>query len=124
MNKNLQKSVENGIQEYDAITNRENQLVTNVVNSIQVDSSILKTVSTLLNDENKSQFGLEPIIGNPNLLTINPTNPQQVFYKGSTMTFQNGNTYNLNNPDLSYFITNTQFDKISQKKESNLYFFD
>ena len=123
MNKNLRKSVENGIQEYDAITNRENQLVTNVVNSIQVDSSIVKTVSTLLNDENKSQFGLEPINGNPNLFTINPTNPQQVFNKGSTMTFQNGNTYNLNNPDHSYLKTNTQFDKIPQKKESSLYFF-
>ena len=27
------------------------------------------------------------------------------------MTFQNGNTYDLNDPDLSYFITNTQLDK-------------
>ena len=28
------------------------------------------------------------------------------------MTFQNGNTYYLNDPDLSNFITNTQHDKI------------
>ena len=27
------------------------------------------------------------------------------------MTFENGNSYNLNDPDLQYFITNTQFDK-------------
>ena len=27
------------------------------------------------------------------------------------MTFHNGNTYNLNDPDLSYFITNTHIDK-------------
>ena len=27
------------------------------------------------------------------------------------MTFDNGNSYDLSNPDLQYFITNTQFDK-------------
>ena len=30
------------------------------------------------------------------------------------MTFPNGNTYYLNDPDLSYFITNTHFDNIPQ----------
>ena len=80
-------------------------------NSNQVDSSIVKTVSNLLNTQ--SQFRLEPVEGNPNLFIINPfTNPQQVLIKGSTMTFQNGNTYYLNDPDLSNFITNTQHDKI------------
>ena len=111
MNKNLQKS----IKEYDEITYRNNQLVTDLVNSNQVDSTIIKTVSNLLNDKNKSQFSLEPVTqigeGNPNLFTINPTNPQQVLIKGSTITFENGNTYNLNDPDLQYFMTNTQIDK-------------
>ena len=111
LNKNLQKS----IKEYDEITYRNNQLVTDLVNSNQVDSTIIKTVSNLLNDKNKSQFSLEPIHGlepmNPNLFTINPHNPQQVLIKGSTMTFENGNTYNLNDPDLQYFMTNTQIDK-------------
>ena len=111
LNKNLQKS----IKEYDEITYRNNQLVTDLVNSNQVDSTIIKTVSNLLNDKNKSQFSLEPVTqfgeGNPNLFTINPTNPQQVLIKGSTKTFENGNTYNLNNPDLQYFMTNTQIDK-------------
>ena len=80
-------------------------------NSNQVDSSIVKTVSNLLNTQ--SQFRLEPVEGNPNLFIINPfTNPQQVLIKGSTMTFQNGNTHYLNDPDLSNFITNTQHDKI------------
>ena len=92
LNKNLQKSIKDA-------------------NSNQVDSSIVKTVSNLLNTQ--SQFRLEPVEGNPNLFIINPfTNPQQVLIKGSTMTFQNGNTYNLNDPDLSSFITNTQHDKI------------
>ena len=73
----------------------------------------------MLNDKNKSQFSLEPIHGlepmNPNLFIINPHNPQQVLIKGSTMTFDNGNTYNLNDPDLSYFITYTQLDKEIQE---------
>ena len=116
VNKNLQKSIKEGIQEYDEITNRNNQLLTSLVTSNQVDSSIVKTVSNLLNDKNKSQFSLEPITqsfaqGHPNLFTINPHNPQQVLIKGSTITFENGNSYNLNDPDLQYFITNTQFDK-------------
>ena len=92
LNKNLQKSIKDA-------------------NSNQADSSIVKTVSNLLNTQ--SQFRLEPVEGNPNLFIINPfTNPQQVIIKGSTMTFQNGNTYYLNDPDLSIFITNTQHDKI------------
>ena len=119
LNKNLQKSIE----EYDEITNRNNQLITNLVNSNQVDSSIVKTVSNLLNDKNKSQFSLEPIHGlepmNPNLFTINPHNPQQVLIKNSTLTFWgSGNKYNLNDPDLSYFITNAQLD--TQPQNLNL----
>ena len=108
LNKNLQKSIKEGIQEYDEITNRNNQLLTIFVNSNQVDSSIIKTVSNLFNT--KSQFSSEPIEGYPNSLTINPNNPQQVLIKGSTMTFENGHSYDLSDPDLQYFITNTQFD--------------
>ena len=119
----MQNSIKEGIKQYDEITNHNNQLLISLVNSNQVDSSIVKTVSNLLNDKNKSQFSLEPIegyprssahssaIANANLFTINPHNPQQVLIKGSTITFENGNSYNLNDPDLQYFITNTQFDK-------------
>ena len=116
----LQNSIKEGIKQYNEITNRNNQLLTSLVTFNQVDSSIVKIVSNLLNDKNKSQFSLEPITqsfaianaqNNPNLFTINPHNPQQVLIKGSTITFENGNSYNLNDPDLQYFITNTQFDK-------------
>ena len=112
----MQKSIKEGIKEYakeyDEITNRNNQLLTSLVNSNQVDSSIVKTVSNLLNDKNKNQFSLEPVMGNPNLFTINPSNPQQVIIKNTTLTFLgSGNIYDLNDPDLQYFITNTQFDK-------------
>ena len=93
------------------ILNKKLQKSIKDANSNQADSSIVKTVSNLLNTQ--SQFRLEPVEGNPNLFIINPfTNPQQVIIKGSTMTFQNGNTYYLNDPDLSIFITNTQHDKI------------
>ena len=53
LKKNLQKSIEKGIQQYDTISNRNNRLVTNVVNSNLVESSIVKTISNLLNDKNK-----------------------------------------------------------------------
>ena len=115
-NNTLQNSIKEGIKQYNEITNHNNQLLTSLVNSNQVDSSIVKTVSNLLNDKNKSQFSLEPITqsfaqDNPNLFTINPHNPQQVLIKGSTMTFESGNSYDLSDPDLQYFVTNTQFDK-------------
>ena len=111
-NNTLQNSIKEGIKQYNEITNHNNQLLTSLVNSNQVDSSIVKTVSNLLNDKNESQFSLEPITqNNPNLFTINPHNPQQVLIKGSTMTFENGNSYDLSDPDLQYFISNTQFDE-------------
>ena len=55
---------------------------------------------------------------NPNFVTINPHNPQQVIIKGSTITFQNGNTYDLEDPDLSYFLCNAQLD--TQPQNVNL----
>ena len=113
----LNKNLQNSIKEYDEITYRNNQLVTDLVNS--------KTVSNLLNDKNKSQFSLEPVTqsafgeGNPNLFIISPINPQQVLIKNNTLTFlSSGNKYNLKDPDLSYFITNAQLD--TQPQNVNL----
>ena len=54
---------------------------------------------------------MEPVEGSSNLFTINHTNPQLVLIKGNTITFENGNSYNLNDPDLAHFITNTQIDR-------------
>ena len=59
LNKNLQKSVKEGVQKYDKITNSNNQYPTMLVNSNTVDSSIVKTVSKLLNDKNKRHSSLE-----------------------------------------------------------------
>ena len=71
-NKNLQKSGIDGIQEYDEITNRNYQLLAKLVNSNQVDSSIVKTVSLLPNDKNKNQFTFKPVEGSSIFSTINP----------------------------------------------------
>ena len=71
---NLQKS----FLEYDENTNRENQLVTDLVNLNQVDSNIVRTISNLLNDKHKSQFSLELLTqsafgeGNPNFFKVFP----------------------------------------------------
>ena len=86
-NKNLQRSIEKGIQKYDALTTRNIQYLTNLDNFNIADSFIVKTVSNLLNDKNKSQFSLEPVEGDSNLFTINPGNPQQVRIKCSTNNF-------------------------------------
>ena len=110
----LPKSIKEGIQDYDEITNRNIQLLTSLVNSNQVDSSVLKTISNLLNTQ--SHFSLKPIKSNPYLFTINPHNPQQILIERSTMTFENGNSYDLNDPDLQYFITNTKFDRERNNK--------
>ena len=53
------------------LTNHNIQVIASLVYSNQVESSIVQTVSKLPNDENKSQFSLEPVEGSSNLLTIN-----------------------------------------------------
>ena len=45
MNKSLQKSIEKRIQELNEINTRNNQYLTNLVNSNQVDTYIVKTIS-------------------------------------------------------------------------------
>ena len=72
----------------------------------------LRQFPICLMTKNKSQFKLESVEENPNLFIINPHNPQEVIIKGSTMTFHNGNTYILNDPDHSNFILNRHQDNI------------
>ena len=53
----------------------------------------------------------------PNFFTINPSYPQQVLNKNFTLTFLgSGNIYDLNDPSLQYFITNTKFDREKNNK--------
>ena len=52
-NDTLQNSIKEGIKQYNEITNNNNQLLTSLVNSNQVDSSIVKTVLTYLMTKTK-----------------------------------------------------------------------
>ena len=61
------------MQEYDALTTRNNQNLTILVNSNIVVSSMVKTVSNLLNDKNKSQISLEPVEETSSFFKINPS---------------------------------------------------
>ena len=113
LNKNLLKSVKEGMQEYDEITNRNIHFLTGFNNSNHVDSTIVKTVSIMLSDKIKNQIGLKPVEGNPNLFTMNPTNRQEVLFKGSTMTFLNGNINNLN--DSIFHLSNLVLELIEKQ---------
>ena len=79
LNKKIQKSKKKGIQEYDKITNRKSQLVTDLVISNQVDSSIVRTVSNVLNDKNKSQFSLEPVTQSTQSPSVPPVKAIQIY---------------------------------------------
>ena len=66
-------------------------------------------------------------MGNPrssaNLFTINPSNPQQVLIKNTTLTFLgSGNIHNSNDPDLQYFINYTIFDKLINNLDTSFNF--
>ena len=77
---------------------RWNQVLDSPVISNLVDVSIVKAVPDLFID--KSQFISDPSEGSSKLFTTNPNDPQQVVTIGSTMTFANGNSNNVNGPDL------------------------
>ena len=80
-----------------------------LVNSNIVDSNIVTTLSNMINNKNRSQFSLNQI--KDNKFQINPTNPQNVIIKGSHMIFDNGNEYDFDNTDVSYYATTPNLDK-------------
>ena len=60
---------------------------------------------------------IEPVEESSQLFTLEPTNPQQTIIKATTLTVLSsgiGNTQDLNVQDLSYFIINTQMDRLIQ----------
>ena len=62
-----------------------------------------------MNANNKSQFSLNY---DETLKTfkINPNKPQNVKIEGNNMIFENGNKYDMNNKDLSYFLSDTNIN--------------
>ena len=94
------------------MTSGHKQQLNQLIDDKSVDPSIIKTVAILLSDKNRSQFKIEQNDPkNPNSFTINPLDPQNITISGSNMIFKDGRTYNLNNPDLQYFITNTNIER-------------
>ena len=51
-NKNLSKSIYQGIQNYDTISNQANQTIIDLINQNQISYKIGNTLSTLLNNNN------------------------------------------------------------------------
>ena len=78
-----------------------------------IDSNILPTLSNIMNAKNKSQFKVNYNISD-NTFKINPNIPQNVKIEGNNMIFENGNKYDMNNKDLTYFLSEPNM------KESNI----
>ena len=77
--KAIREANTSNIEQYKSITEKNNKLLNQLVNSKKVDSSIIKTIANLLSDKNKSQFKIEQNDPkNPNSFTINPTNSQKI----------------------------------------------
>ena len=76
-----------------------------------IDSNIVRTLSNLMNNKNKSQFSLNYNWTSDNSFTINPINPQKIKIEGYNMIFKNGNIYDLRNKDLAYFLSYTNMNE-------------
>ena len=87
-----------------AITEGNQNILNALVKSNIIDSNILPTLSNIMNAKNKSQFKLN-YDGQQNNFKINPNIPQNVKIEGYNMIFENGNTYDLRNKDLTYFLS-------------------
>ena len=88
-----------------------------------IDSNIVRTLSNLMNNKNKSQFSLNYNTSD-NSFTINPINPQKIKIEGYNMIFKNGNIYDLRNKDLAYFLSYTNMNEnniIDDELISNFY---
>ena len=85
------------------------ELTQNILNTLVksniIDSNILPALSNIMNTKNKSQFSLKY---DESLKTfkINPNKQIPVKIEGINMIFGNGNKYDMNNKDLSYFLSN------------------
>ena len=105
----LKKAFLQGGESYNEITQRNNEILSNFIKSNPIDSSITTTLANLRNSSIKSQFSLIHLIGNR--FSFKKPNPQNVFEEGSALTFDNASRCDLNIYDLSYFLSNTNFDK-------------
>ena len=87
-----------------------------------IDSNIVRTISNLMNNKNKSQFSLNYNMSD-NSFTINPINPQKIKIEGYNMEFKNGNIYDLRNKDLAYFLSYTNMNENNITDDELIYNF-
>ena len=97
-NQNLQNTLTTGF-----------DILNTLVKSNMIDSNIVQTLSNIMNTKNKSQFSLNynKLL---NTFTINPKNPQPVKIEGYNMIFKNGNTYDMRDKNLAYFLSNSNMN--------------
>ena len=108
-NEDLGKVFLRRVEKFNQRTQRNNEVLSNLFKSNAIDSSVTTNLASLMKSSNRSQFSLTQLKGNR--FIIIKLNPQNVILKGSTLTTDNGNRYDLNIFDLSYFLSNTIFDK-------------
>ena len=98
-NENLQNTLTSGF-----------DILNTLVKSNMIDSNIVQTLSNIMNTKNKSQFSLNynKLL---NTFTINPQNPQPVKIEGYNMIFKNGNTYDMRDRNLAYFLSNSNMNE-------------
>ena len=107
----MRKTILQGVENFNQITHRNNEILYNLIQSNAIDGSITTTIANLINSSKKSHFSLTHFKGIR--FSINKPNPQNVIIKRSTLTFDNGSMYDLNNYGLSYFSSNTKFEKFN-----------
>ena len=110
-NENLQNTLTSGL-----------DILNSLVKSNMIDSNIVRTLSNLMNNKNKSQFSLNYNTSD-NSFTINPINPQKIKIKGYNMEFKNGNIYDLRNKDLAYFLSYTNMNENNITDDELIYNF-
>ena len=110
-NENLQNTLTTGL-----------DILNNLVKSNMIDSNIVRTLSNLMNNKNKSQFSINYNTSD-NSFTINPINPQKIKIEGYNMIFKNGNIYDLRNKDLAYFLSYTNMNENNITDDELIYKF-
>ena len=106
---NTKKIIESQESTQKAITEGNQNILNALVKSKTIDTNILPTLSNIMNITNKSQFKLN-YDDTLKSFIINPNKQLPVKIEGNNMIFENGNKYDMNNKDLSYFLSNSNIN--------------
>ena len=113
-NKNLSKSIYQGIQNYDEISKQTNQTIIDLINQNQISYKIGNTLSTLLNNNNP-QFKISENQDEETKdiyeFAINENLKVPIKIKGKKIIFKNGVEFDLTDPSLNHFLNKTKIDR-------------